>query len=115
MTEFVHGRSRMVTLKWRLGTVISAGIDCGAKTTKVIVMKDGNIIGKAKVLTGFDQNKAILEAWDLALSNAKVSAGNVKQICGTGSGKNAVKIALPNTRDLVNDIKAMGKGANFFF
>ena len=65
--------------------MISAGIDCGAKTTKVVVMKDGKIVGKAKVLTGFDQNKTIMEAWDLALNNAKVSAGDVKQICGTGS------------------------------
>ena len=95
--------------------MISAGIDCGAKTTKVVVMKDGKIVGKAKVLTGFDQNKTIMAAWDLALNNAKVSAGDVKQICGTGSGKNAVKSCFPSTRDLVNDIKAMGKGANFFF
>ncbi|MCX5878997.1 MAG: methanogenesis marker 15 protein, partial [Deltaproteobacteria bacterium] len=80
--------------------MISAGIDCGAKTTKVVIMKDGKIIGKAKVLTGFDQNKAIMEAWDLALKNAKVSAGDVKQLCGTGSGKNAVKISFPGTRDL---------------
>ena len=95
--------------------MISAGVDCGAKTTKVVVMQDGKIVGKAKGLTGFDQTKAIVDVWDLALENAKVSAGDVKQVCGTGSGKNAVKIALPNTRDLVNDIKAMGKGANFYF
>lgn len=95
--------------------MISAGVDCGAKTTKVVVMKDGKMIGKAKGLTGFDQTKAIVDVWDLALENAKVSAGDVKQVCGTGSGKNAVKIALPNTRDFVNDIKAMGKGANFYF
>jgi len=95
--------------------MISAGIDCGAKTTKVVIMRGGMIIGRAKGITGFDQKKAILEAWDLALKGAKVSAEDVRQICGTGSGKNAVKIAFPNTRDLVNDIKAMGKGANFFF
>jgi len=95
--------------------MISAGIDCGAKTTKVVIAKDGKIIGKSKGLTGFDQNRAIMEAWDLALKNAGVSAEEVTQVCGTGSGKNAVKIALPKTRDLVNDLKAMGKGANFFF
>jgi len=95
--------------------MISAGIDCGAKTTKVVVMKDGKIIGKAKGITGFDQKRAIMEAWDLALKEAKVSAGDVKHICGAGSGKNAVKFAFPDTGDLVNDIKAMGKGAKFFF
>jgi benzoyl-CoA reductase subunit D len=95
--------------------MISAGIDCGAKTTKVVIMKDGKIIGKAKGLTGFDQNKAIVDAWDLALKEAKVSARDVKRVCGTGSGKNVVKNALPQTRDLVNDIKAMAKGARYFF
>ena len=95
--------------------MITAGIDCGAKTTKVVVLKDGKIIGKAKGITGFDQKRAIMEAWDLALKEAKVSAGDVKHICGAGSGKNAVKFVFPDTGDLVNDIKAMGKGANFFF
>ena len=95
--------------------MISAGIDCGAKNTKVVVMKDGKIIGKSQGLTGFDLNRAILEAWELALEEAKVSAGDVERICGTGSGKNAVKSAVPQTRSLVNDIRAMGKGANFFF
>jgi len=95
--------------------MITAGIDCGAKTTKVVVLKDGKIIGKAKGITGFDQKRAIMEAWDLALKEAKVSAGDVKHICGAGSGKNAVTFVFPDTADLVNDIKAMGKGANFFF
>jgi benzoyl-CoA reductase subunit D len=95
--------------------MISAGIDCGAKTTKVVIVKDGKIIGKAKVLSGFDQKKSIIEAWDLALKNAKISADDVNRICGTGSGKNAVKFSIPSTRDLVNDIKAMAKGASFYF
>ena len=95
--------------------MISAGIDCGAKTTKVVVVKDGKIIGKAKGLTGLDQNTAIMAAWELALKNAGVSAGEVRRVCGTGSGKNAVKIAFPDRGDPVNDLKAMGKGALFYF
>ncbi len=34
--------------------MIVAGIDCGAKNTKTVIIKDGEIIGKGKVLTGFD-------------------------------------------------------------
>ena len=37
--------------------MISAGIDCGAKNTKTIIMKEGKIIGKGSVPTGFDQKK----------------------------------------------------------
>ena len=95
--------------------MITAGIDCGAKTTKVVVMKDGKIIGKAKGVTGFDQKRAIREAWDAALGDAKVSARDVNRICGAGSGKNVVMFVFPDAVDLVNDIKAIGKGANFFF
>jgi len=95
--------------------MISAGIDCGAKTTKVVLMKDGRIIGKAKGITGFDQTQAIRESWDAALREARISAGDVKHICGAGSGKNVVRLAFPDTGELVNDIKAMGKGAKFFF
>jgi hypothetical protein len=35
------------------------------ETTKVLVLKDGKIIGKATVLSGFDQRKSIIEAWEL--------------------------------------------------
>lgn len=91
--------------------MISAGIDCGAKNTKTIILKDGKIIGKAKVLTGFDQNKAITASWEKALENAGLKAEEVERTCGTGSGKNAIK----NVYKLVNDIKAMGKAAHYFF
>jgi len=95
--------------------MISAGIDCGAKSTKVILIKDGKIVGKGNVLTGFDQKRSTLEAWDLALKNAKISSDDVNRLWGTGSGKKAVTFALPATQGLVNDIKAMAKGASFFF
>ncbi len=91
--------------------MITAGIDCGAKNTKTIIMKDGQIIGKGKVLTGFDQNKAIISSWEMALKDAGISEGDVERIFGTGSGRNSIK----NVTGLINDIKAMGKAANYYF
>ena len=91
--------------------MITAGIDCGAKNTKTVIMRDGKIIGKGKVLTGFDQNKAILACWDMALKEAGTSEGQIEATCGTGSGKDAIR----NVKKLVNDIKAMAKGAHYFF
>jgi benzoyl-CoA reductase subunit D len=95
--------------------MITAGIDCGAKNTKTVILKDGKIVGKGKVPTGFDQNKAILESFESACTQAGLSADQVETICGTGSGKDSVKKALPRTKDLVDDIKAMVKAAHFFF
>ncbi len=91
--------------------MITAGIDCGAKNTKTIILKDGKIIGKGKVLTGFDQNKAITSSWEMALKDAGISDGDVERTYGTGSGKNAIK----NVKGLINDIKAMCKAAHYYF
>jgi benzoyl-CoA reductase subunit D len=91
--------------------MITAGIDCGAKNTKTIIIKDGKIIGKGKVLTGFDQGKAVEQSLAKALDDAGISKDDIQKIYGTGSGKKAVKIA----NDSVNEIKAMSKGAYYFF
>lgn len=91
--------------------MITAGIDCGAKNTKTIIMKNGKIIGKAMILTGFDQGEAAEASLAQAIQNAGIGKDDVQRICSTGSGQKAVKIS----DDTVNDIKAISKGANFFF
>ena len=91
--------------------MITAGIDCGAKNTKTIIMKDGKIVGKGMVLTGFDTEKAVEASLEQAVQNAGIGKDDIQRICSTGSGQKAVKMS----DDTVNDIKAMSKGANFFF
>jgi benzoyl-CoA reductase subunit D len=91
--------------------MITAGIDCGAKTTKAAIFKDGAIIGKAMVPTGFDPDKAVRGSLDIAAKQAGVARADIRRICGTGSGKNAVRIADGS----VNEIKAMARGAFYFF
>lgn len=91
--------------------MITAGIDCGAKNTKTIIMKNGEIVGKSIVLTGFDQENAVRESLGQALNNAGISKDDVQKIYGTGSGRKAIKMA----DDSIDEIKAMSKGANFFF
>ena len=90
--------------------MITAGIDCGSRNTKTIIMKDGHIIGKGMVLTGFDQNRAISASWEAALKDAGITQGDVERTCGTDSGKNALQMAHRG----VNDIQAMAKAANYF-
>lgn len=90
--------------------MIVAGIDCGAKNTKTVIMKDGEIIGKGKVLTGFDQEKAIKGSIDAALKDAGISIDQVERWAGTGSGRKNIKNSIE-----VNDIKAIAKGGTFFF
>lgn len=91
--------------------MISAGIDCGAKNTKTVIIKDGQIIGKGMVLTGFDQMKAVEESLGMAIQAAGISRDDIEKIGGTGSGKNAIDIGDIS----VNDIKAIAKAANYLF
>lgn len=91
--------------------MITAGIDCGAKNTKTVILKEGQIIGKGMVLTGFDQEKAVEESLEKAIQMADISTDDIQRICGTGSGKNSIKMA----EDDVSDIEAMSKGAHYFF
>jgi benzoyl-CoA reductase subunit D len=90
--------------------MISAGIDCGARNTKTVILKDGEIIGKGILLTGFDQEKAVNGSVDAALKDAGISRDDVEKWGGTGSGKKAIKGAIE-----VNDIEAMARGGKFFF
>jgi len=91
--------------------MIAAGIDCGAKTTKAVILKDGTIIGKGMVPTGFDQVDAVENSLDRAVNQAGIARKDIQRVGGTGSGKNAVKIANAS----VSEIKAMARGAFYFF
>ena len=91
--------------------MIVAGIDCGAKNTKTVIMKDGQILAKGTVDTGFDQVKAVNDSFEMALESAGVAKEDIERIGGTGSGKDSIT----NATNSVNDIKAMAKAANYFF
>jgi benzoyl-CoA reductase subunit D len=91
--------------------MITVGIDCGAKNTKTVVLKDGDIIGKGSVLTGFDQEKAVNDSLDQAIKDAGISKDDVDRFGGTGPGKASISMA----DNEVNDIKAMAKAAHYFF
>lgn len=91
--------------------MIIAGIDCGAKNTKTVIMKDGQIIGKGIVPTGFEQSRAVNESLKIALKEAGITKDQLNHIGGTGSGAKAITDADVK----VNDIKAIAAAANYFF
>jgi benzoyl-CoA reductase subunit D len=91
--------------------MITAGIDCGAKNTKTVIIKDGKIMAKSTVLTGFNQEEAIEKSLAQALEAARISKDDLEKIGATGSGKKAIHAADV----MVNDIKAMAKAALYYF
>ena len=91
--------------------MITVGIDCGAKNTKTVVVKDNEIIGKGISLTGFDQAEAVTKSFDAALQNAGIEAKDVEKIGGSGAGMDDIKQADVK----VNEVKAMAKAAVYYF
>jgi benzoyl-CoA reductase subunit D len=91
--------------------MITAGIDCGAKNTKTIILKDGRIIGRGIVLTGFEQSEAVRASLEMALKAAGLQQKDLDHIGGTGSGAKAITEADVN----VNDIRGIVAAAHYYF
>ncbi|MEW6530489.1 MAG: acyl-CoA dehydratase activase [Thermodesulfobacteriota bacterium] len=91
--------------------MITAGIDCGAKYTKAVILEDGQIVSRSLALTGFDQSEAVKQALAEALKNAGISRDQITGVAGTGSDMKQISDADVE----VNDVKAIATAANFFF
>ncbi|OPY57806.1 MAG: R-phenyllactate dehydratase activator [Pelotomaculum sp. PtaU1.Bin035] len=91
--------------------MISVGVDVGNKFTKAVVLKDGQVISKSIVLSGFDQKQSANEAYDQAIKEAGISKNDVNYVLATGAGKKEVDFA----NDVVSEVGAGARGAVYFF
>jgi benzoyl-CoA reductase subunit D len=91
--------------------MITAGIDCGSKNTKVVILKENNILSTASVLSGFDQEESAQQALDKAIEKAAIKREEIKHITATGAGMEAIFFANGN----ITTITADGRGAFFLF
>jgi benzoyl-CoA reductase subunit D len=91
--------------------MITAGIDCGSKNTKVVILKENNILATASVLSGFDQEESAQQALENAIKKAEITREDIKHITTTGAGMEAVFFADDN----ITTVTADGRGAFFLF
>ena len=63
-----------------------AGVDVGTQTVKVVILKDGEVVSRAKAFSGFDPAKSAEEAMNVALKHAKMTLADLKHVTATGSG-----------------------------
>lgn len=87
--------------------MITAGIDMGAKTTKVVILKDDEVVARSLVLTGFEQQEAADKAMADALSQAKIAASDIQQMVATGAGRKAVSWIKENVTEVSADARAI--------
>lgn len=89
--------------------MITVGVDSGNKNTKAVVLKDGKVVGKSLIPTGFDANESGTMAYELALKDAGVKASDVVAVASTGVGRVEVKFA----KDSVTEVGSAARGAKF--
>jgi len=91
--------------------MITAGIDMGAKTIKVLLLKDSEVIAKGLTLTGFEEKKDAEQLFDDVLQKAGLKREDIAAVFGTGAGKDIA----PYADGTVTDVGADAKGAIFLF
>jgi benzoyl-CoA reductase subunit D len=87
--------------------MITAGIDIGAKTVKVVLAKDGQMLGKSLVLAGIDTAATTQQAMDEALAAAGLKKDQVSRFVATGTGRKDCAL----TDHEVTEVGAAAKGA----
>ncbi|MFX1527485.1 MAG: acyl-CoA dehydratase activase [Promethearchaeota archaeon] len=91
--------------------MITAGIDCGSKNTKVVLLKEESVLSTASVLSGFDQEESAKQALDNAIKEAGINREDIKHITVTGAGMEAISFA----NDSLTTVTCDGRGTFFLF
>lgn len=102
--------------------MITAGIDMGSRSVKVVLLEEVAVDGAAQkaysvkkahlMLPGeLDADQAAEKAYDDALAGAGLSRGDVKAVFATGAGRKQVAFATEG----LTEMTAGAKGANFMF
>ncbi|MBN1358845.1 CoA activase [Candidatus Bathyarchaeota archaeon] len=66
--------------------MITAGLDLGTQSVKVVIVKDGKVVARSKAFSGFDPAQAAEQALGEALKEANLSMSDVRHVTSTGSG-----------------------------
>jgi benzoyl-CoA reductase subunit D len=91
--------------------MIAAGIDMGAKTIKVVVLRDGAVAARAIKLAGFDTARSAAEVLADALKQAGVDRSDVGAIVATGAGREDV----PDKDRSMSEVGSAARGAVHLF
>jgi benzoyl-CoA reductase subunit D len=87
-------------------SMIAAGLDMGAKTIKALILKDGEIVGRAVGLAGLEQRENAEKVLGEALSAAGIERDDVEKWCATGAGR----AYTPVEGEEVTEVTAAARG-----
>jgi predicted CoA-substrate-specific enzyme activase len=91
--------------------VITVGIDAGAATTKVVLLRDMEIAGYRISGTAFDFLTAAENLFEELIDASGIDRDEVGKVYATGYGRNTILFA----RQTISEITAHTKGVHFLF
>ena len=87
--------------------MITAGIDMGSKTIKVVIVKDGQIIGKSIKLAGFESRETAEAVFAEALDAAGISKDEIENIIATGAGRKNAPYTEHEITEVGSDVRGV--------
>jgi len=91
--------------------MITAGIDMGTQSVKVVILKDNKVLAQNSAFSGFDPAAAANQAFNKALENAKLTKSDVQYVMATGAGADMA----PFHDSTISMMGADAKAATFLF
>jgi benzoyl-CoA reductase subunit D len=80
--------------------MITAGIDVGAQTIKVVVLGDGHVRAHSIVTAGWDPVAPVQQAMDEAAQQAGTPPAQIERIVATGIGRKSVPFAHTHSSEV---------------
>jgi len=90
--------------------MIALGYDLGSTYTKVVILKDGKVIGKGIAKTTLNPEESVGTAREAAFQDAHIDGSQIDRVGVTGSGRKQIKNADVDT----TDVSADAAGVNFY-
>src|SRR5574337_868746 len=86
--------------------MITAGIDVGAQTIKVVILKDGEVVARSMAVAGWDPVGPAEQALEQATAHVHLARSDIENIVATGLGRKAVPFAKGHSSEVACAAKA---------
>ncbi|MBN1631519.1 MAG: CoA activase [Thermoleophilia bacterium] len=85
--------------------MLVAGIDVGAKNVHVVLIKDGELVARAAVASGFDHEDSAERGLAEAARIAGVKREDIGRVAATGAGRKALAFAAEQPTEIAADAR----------
>ena len=91
--------------------MITAGVDIGSATSKVVLLKGDDVVCHSLIATGAESANSARRVMDEALQRSDLSPDDIAYIVATGYGR----VIVPFAQETITELTCHARGANWLF